>query len=634
MEKMDGKSLDIAKMNIEKIKDFFPSVVTEGKINFDTLRALLGDEIDESREKYQFTWNGKSQAIKSAQTPSSSTLRPCKEKSKEWDNTHNLYIEGDNLEVLKQLQKTYFGKIKMIYIDPPYNTGNDFVYKDDFKNSIDNYKEQTMQGSSSNPETSGRYHTDWLNMMYPRLHIARNLLKENGVIFISIDDNEIANLKKICDEIFGETNYLSTISVIVKTEGRRYGGFAKTHEYILVYAKNNEYVELNEVEIEGKEFQFFDDNGGFNIQDLRNQNARAFNSKNRPNLRYPFYVDLLSKDNNGFCKVYLEKKDNFEEVYPIITNGYESIWRWGKKEKASKQINELVARKGSDGVIRIFQKMRKLTEMPKTVLNDKDFISIKGTKELQTILGCSAFDFPKPSKLIKLLIQIGSNDDDIIVDFFSGSATTAHAIFQQNIEDNGRRHFILAQLPERIDENSEAYMNGYKTLCDIGEERIRRTGEQIKKEWESKNKGEGLLTDNSVNFPFDIGFKIFKLDTTNINSWDNLKIQSEIDLFNQESVFKADRSKEDILYEIMLKYGIFDLQVTSEKVNGKDMFNVGSRYMFVCLEDEITSEDIKKICEFKPKIVVFKESGFANDNDKVNAVYNLERAGVEDVKCI
>lgn len=626
MEKLEGMSLDLTKLNIEKLKELFPMIDVDGKIDFDMLRTILGDEVDDSREKYQFTWNGKTESIKLAQSPSSATLRPCKEESKDWDTTENLYIEGDNLEVLKQLQKTYYGKVKMIYIDPPYNTGNDFIYKDDFKDSIANYKEQTEQGMSSNPETNGRYHRDWLNMMYPRLMLARTLLKDDGVIFISIDDNEVNNLKKICDEIFGEINFVSLVSVIVKTEGRRYGFFAKTHENILVYSKNQEKLILNEIEIKDKKFSYNDSLGGFNPKDLRNQNARAFNETNRPNLRYPFYIDENNPDENGFCNISIESKEGYTEVYPITVNNYKSVWRWGK-DKSKNEIYNLTARKGNDGVIRIFQKYRKLTETPKTIWFEKEFITNRGTKELKNIIGNGIFDFPKPINLIERLIEIGiDQEDSIILDFFSGSATTAHAVIEKNIMNKKACKFILVQIPEKTDEKSEAYKAGYKNICEIGKERIRRAGELIKKEYQKSNPDKEFTT--------DIGFKVFKLDSTNIKLWENTNKLDVEQLSYLKEVFKKDRSKEDILYEILLKYGLFDMPVSEVDINGKTMYRVGRRYMIVCLEDNINASDIKEIIELSPRVIVFKESGFNNDNDKINAEYNLKKAGIEEIKCI
>lgn len=425
MDKLKMHTPDLAEENYKKLAALFPDAVTETKDeNGNTVRAIDKDVlmqeinakvVDDGQERYQFTWPDKRKAVALANAPIAKTLRFEKEKSVGRDGTpggtdsENIYIEGDNLDALKLLQETYLGKVKMIYIDPPYNTGNDFIYEDDFSQKAADYAENSGQTDEEenrlvqNSESNGRFHTDWLNMIYPRLKIAKDFLSDNGLIFISIDDNEVDNLRKICDEIFGSRNFLALLTVIVKTEGRRYGGFAKTHEQVVIYSKNIDQVELNEIDVPGKKFQFYDDLGGFNIQELRNQNARAFNSSNRPNLRYPFYVDLSIMDKNGFSKVYLQNDGTLIEVYPITINGYESVWRWGRNEKASKQLSDLVARKGTDGIIRIYQKMRKLTEMPKTVLMDKDFISIKGTRELQNLLGVGIFDFPKPSNWLNYL---------------------------------------------------------------------------------------------------------------------------------------------------------------------------------------------------------------------------------------
>lgn len=352
--KLDGKTPDIAEENIAKLKEIFPDVFCEGKIDFEKLQQVLGNYIEDEDERYNFSWNGKGRSLRLAQSPSTGTLRPCKEESKDWNTTENLYVEGDNLEVLKLLQKSYHGKIKMIYIDPPYNTGHDFVYPDDYTDNMQNYLELTGQVDSegkkitTNPDTNGRYHTDWLNMMYPRLRLARNLLADDGVIFISIDDNEVGNLKKICDEVFGEANFLSQLSIIVKTEGRQYGYFAKTHEYMLVYSKLNYSVKLSEIKIPNGEFKYKDNIGGFNTIGLRNRAVRIFNSTNRPNLRYPFYVDAKNKDEYGFSKVSTIPQNGWVEVFPSVVDGLESVWRWGK-EKAENNKNELVACCGNDG---------------------------------------------------------------------------------------------------------------------------------------------------------------------------------------------------------------------------------------------------------------------------------------------
>lgn len=636
MEKMDGHSLNIVKENIEKLKEIFPEVFCEDKVDFERLQEVLGEYIEDREERYRFEWHGKSQAIRMSQTPSRGTLRPCKEESKNWDTTENLYIEGDNLEVLKLLQKSYQNKIKMIYIDPPYNTGNDFVYKDDYKDNLKNYLEITGQvdeegnKTSTNSEAGGRYHTNWLNMMYPRLRLARNLLTEDGVIFISIDDNEVHNLRKACDEIFGEENFISILTIIVKTEGRRYGFFAKTHENMLVYSKNSINLKLNEIEIEGSKFSYYDELGGFNIRDLRNQNARAFNYTNRPNLRYPFYVDEDSVDDNGFCKVTTEKGFGLIEVLPITVNQFKSVWRWGK-EKSEKEIYDLVARKSSDGIYRIFQKSRKLTQSAKTVWVDKDFISNKGTKDISEILGNGIFDFPKPMQLIQRILEIGTSNNDIILDFFSGSSTTAHATMQINAEDGGNRKFIMVQLPEPTDEKSEAYKAGYKNICEIGKGRIRRAGDKIVEENKDKEGIEDL----------DIGFKVFKLDTSNIKPW-NPSFENIADRFDEMvDNFVPGRTEEDVVYEIMLKYGI-DLTYPIEirEVSGKKVFSIGFGALIICLDNEITLDVVNGIVDLKNELapettrVVFKDNGFATDSVKTNAIEILKRNNINEVMSI
>ena len=399
MDRIDSLSLNLEKNNIDKIKQLFPEAVEEGKINFEMLRAMLGDDVDDSKEKYQFTWNGKAKSIKLAQTPSSATLRPCKEKSKNWDETENLYIEGDNLEVLKQFQKTYYGKIKMIYIDPPYNTGKDFVYNDSFSNTIENYKEQTNQVSSSNPESNGRFHTDWLNMMYPRLILAKNLLANNGVIIISIDDNEVANLKEICMEIFGESNFISQIVLENDSRARPYGSIATTHEYALIFSKSSN-VEFNILNDPDKKFKYNDEIGGFDLYELRNRNV-DFNVSNRPNLYYPFYLNPNSVDENGLYEISLDQKKGFVEVYPQESKGIKTVWRWGK-EKASQNLNTVLFGKLSEtNHWQIVKKYRELSYVLNSVWTDKEIKSDRGTLEVKKIFDDKKmFDFPKPIALI------------------------------------------------------------------------------------------------------------------------------------------------------------------------------------------------------------------------------------------
>ena len=621
MDKLKMETPDMVAGNIEKIGALFPAAVTEMRgedgqikmgINFEMLKQLLSRDVVDGDECYEFTWVGKKAAMAEAARPITKTLRPVKEDSCNWDTTENLYIEGDNLEVLKILQESYLGKIKMIYIDPPYNTGHDFIYRDDFAISQEEWSEKSGEWSEDgnrlfeNTESNGRFHSDWCSMIYSRLMLARNVLSDHGLIAISIDDNEQENLKKICDEIFGAENFIALLSVIVKTEGRRYGGVAKTHEYLFLYAKNISNTVLNEIEIEGKQFRYQDSGGGFNIQELRNQNARAFNSTNRPNLRYPFYVDIDNVDENGFCKVFLEAGKGLCEVYPITVNGYKSVWRWGRNEKATLHLEDLIARKGSDGIIRVYQKMRKLTEMPKTVLIDKNYLSIKGTREVQELLGLGVFDFPKPIALIKLITNIITNDEDYILDLFSGSATTAHAVMQLNAEDGGHRKFIMVQLPEPCDEKSEAFNAGYKNICEIGKERIRRAGDKIKAEHPEAD--------------LDTGFRVFRVDSSNMK--DVYYHPEELDqqsMFDLVSNIKDDRTDLDLLYACLLDWGVeIHLPHTSIDLDGCTVHNVDNGALMACFSPNVPRSVVEHMAKQQPLRAVFRDSAFATDAEKIN----------------
>ena len=642
---MDGLSLDLEKENINKIKELFPEAVEEGKINFDMLRAFLGDEVDDSREKYQFTWNGKAKSIKLAQASSSATLRPCKQKSKNWDTTENLYIEGDNLEVLKQLQKTYYGKIKMIYIDPPYNTGNDFVYNDSFSNSIENYKEQTSQASSSNPETNGRFHTDWLNMMYPRLILAKNLLSDDGVIFISIDDCEQTNLKKCCDDIFGENNF---ICMFIWKGGRRNAAkfISTSHEYILTYAKDLKYCNDNNISWHEKKRglekiykaadEFVHSTGDYKkASELlkewykslpEDDDSKASEHYNNIDERGVYFASDISRGGGG--------GPTWEIVNPETGNIVKTPqrgWAYGNLDDLLEDIKNGLIHFNGDGVP---CKKRYLKDN-ETQLKETVFYKDRrgSSKRLRKMMEGDIFTFPKDEEIICDMLGSFTDSNSTILDFFSGSASTAHAVMKLNAEDGGDRKFIMIQLPELCEEKSEAHKAGYKNICEIGEERIRRAGEQIKTEWEKEHPRDGLFASEET-FNTDIGFKVFKLDSTNLIPWDNSDKYNEVNLYNLNNIFKEDRNSEDVLYEIMLKYGVFDKQVEEIEVNGKTMYRVGKRYMIVCLDNNVTTDDIKAIGELSPRTVIFKESGFVDDNAKINAVYNLEKAGVEDVKCI
>ena len=526
----------------------------------------------------------------------------------------------------------------MIYIDPPYNTGNDFIYKDDFKNSIKNYKEQTEQGMSSNPETNGRYHTDWLNMMYPRLVLARNLLCDDGVIFISIDDNELHNLKKICDEIFGATSFLNQFAWVSNITGRQISGkgAAKTWETVLVYTKNIDLSKSFNVAVNFAKSKMPDAYKGFNkdireddlgkfaIGDTLYNHNRKFNEETRPNLVFSIFYNIetgeilpgeLGEIKPGFIEIPPHKNGDGVHKY--------HAWRWSREKVINESYN-LIVLPTSRGGYEIYTRIR---DFNTTLLKDIITNISNGDAEVQKLFdGKKYFDYPKSINLIRIFTESISDKDSIVLDFFSGSATTAHAVMKLNSEDNGNRKFIMVQIPEDTDNKSSAYKAGYKNICEIGKERIRRAGELIKQEYQKSNPDKEFTT--------DIGFKVFKLDSTNIKPWENTNKLDIEQLSYLEEVFKKDRNKEDILYEILLKYGLFDMSVSEVDINGKTMYRVGRRYMLVCLEDNINAGDIKKIIELSPRVVVFKETGFNNDNDKINAEYNLKKAGIEEIKCI
>ncbi|WP_408876484.1 site-specific DNA-methyltransferase [Klebsiella pneumoniae] len=611
--------MDIVADNISKLKELFPEVFTEGKVDFDALKEVLGGYIDGREERYSFTWNGKSKARMLAQTPSAGTLRPCKEESVDWDTTQNLFIEGDNLEVLKLLQKSYHKKVKMIYIDPPYNTGKDFVYKDNFKDNIKNYKEITGQvdgdgrSLSSNPETNGRYHTDWLNMMYPRLKLARNLLKDDGIIFISIDDNEYHNLKLMCDEVFGEERFVGSISWKNKYgAGAKTKGFIEVHEYILCYSKS----ELINISSKLSE----DQRGTYNKKD------------EKYNIRGGYFTQPLMTTS-------MDDRKNLQ--YDIEYDGDiikpKKQWVWAK-ERLLKAIedNEVVIKKKVDGSYSVRYKVYLIDEQgnerkgkPLSLLNGP--FNQEGTKEVEELLGPNIFSFPKPTSLIEFFFGFEINDESdksgIYLDFFSGSCSSAQAVLHLNLQDNGSRRYIMVQLPELISESSEAYKSGYKTIAEISKERIRRAAAKIKQE--------------NPDYQGDLGFKALKLDSTNIKPWELDFDLTEQDLEDQISNIKHGREEEDVLYEVLLKYGLdLTLPITEHSVAGHKVFDIGMGALMICLSDDITLDVVEGIAKLKDELnpeimrVVFKDAGFADDVVKTNAVQILKQAGIEDVRSL
>lgn len=638
-ERLKMQTANKVDKNIEIIGKLFPNTLTEvikdtdsyGKpivekaIDFDILRQELSKVIVEGpEERYQMNWPDKRKSILLANQSSNKTLRPCREESVDFDNTENLYIEGDNLEVLKLLQETYLNRVKMIYIDPPYNTGNDsFVYDDDFKMGTGEFGEASGQYDEdgnmmfdlrANSESNGRFHTDWLNMMYSRLRLAKDLLTEDGVIFISIDDNEIRNIRYICDEIFGEVNFIAQVIVQANKGGQDYLQLAKTHEYILIYARS-EQTKINLLEKDDTSaFKFVDAKGKFEIREVRNRNPK-FGKWNRPNLFYPYYVNPKSKDKDGFCAVSLNQDaEHSIEVYPYNSMGKESCWRWGK-ELAAKNIvyndmqnSNLIARQKNDGGWNIYEKNRKTLTKAKTLWDETEVRTERGTIVFRELFKESYFDHPKPVELIYKCLMLGSNSEDIILDFFSGSATTAHAIMQLNIEENSKRKFIMVQLPEETDEKSEAYKAGYKTICEIGKERIRRAGQKIKEENPDKAKD------------LDTGFRVLKLDSSNMKGVYYIPGEySQATLGMFEDNIKEDRSAEDLLFQVMLELDeLLSSDIKEMMIAGKKVFNVAGGNIIACFDTGITEEVVIEIAKMQPYYAVFRDNCMASDSVTTN----------------
>lgn len=623
MEKLDGESKDIVKENIEKLKQIFPEIISEGNIDFDKLKSTLGEYIDDSKDRYNFTWNGKAKAKRLAQMPSTGTLRPCKEESVNWNSTENLFIEGDNLEVLKLLQKTYHKKIKMIYIDPPYNTGKDFIYKDNFKDNIKNYLELTGQldgegkKMSANPETSGRYHTDWLNMMYPRLKLARNLLRDDGVIFISVDENEATNLKRICDEIFGEENFLAQLVWKKKyTGGKHAKHYVDMHEYILVYSKNKDDITsvlIDRPDEEKGKFteidKYLEERGKYYMRPLKSNLAE------RPTLVY----SILTPDGKEITTQWLVSKNTFERFIE------EERIEFRKKRDGCYQVYKKYYEKDGEGKVKV----------PSLIEN---FPNTEAKYELKNLFDIkegrdNIFYTVKPKELIKYIIKpYCSNNGDVVLDFFAGTCTTAHAVFEVAKELGVDLRFICVQLPEIADEDSSASKMGFINVSEIGKERIRKAIKNIEKE-----KSETLFKDKKL----DLGFKVFKLDSSNIKVWDSDFDSLETSLLDSVDNIKKNRSVEDVLYEILLKYGLdLTLPIEERKICKKTVYSIGLGALIVCLDKDISLDVVEGIAKLKEELnpeitrVVFSDTGFKDDVVKTNTIQILKQHGIEDVKSI
>lgn len=672
MDKMRMQTVNKADENYKKLAEMFPNAVTEAiDENGEVVRAIDKDVlmqeintrvVDGKEERYQFTWPDKKKSVLLANAPINKTLRPCREESVDFDNTENLYIEGDNLEVLKLLQETYLGKIKMIYIDPPYNTGNDFVYEDDFAQSTDEYLANSGQFDDEgnrlvkNPDSNGRFHTDWLNMIYPRLKLAKDLLTDDGVIFISIDDNESSNIKKICDEIFGASNYINQIAWVSNITGRQISGTgaAKTWESVFVYCKNIQSFYSLTVDITfAKEkmpnsYKGFnkdirkDAYGSFAVGDTLYNHNRKFNEETRPNLVFSIFYNPDTEEivtgNIG------EVKKGFIELLPH-KNGdgihkYHA-WRWSKLKIANESYN-LIVLPTSNGGYEIYTRIR---DFNTTLLKDIVTNIPNGDSELQKLFGGKKyFEYPKSVDLISTFIGSISDKSAIVLDFFSGSATTAHAVIQQNFQDvydgkQGKRKFIMVQLPELTDKKSEAYKSGYENICEIGKERIRRAG---KMEYESVcgTAGSSMRWDsekrkNDKNYPcpenVDIGFRVLKCDSSNMKEVYYTPDDYEMSLFDSlEDNIKEDRTPEDLLFQVMLDLGILlSSKIEETTISGKKVFKVDGNYLIACFDENVTEDVITEIAKQKPYYFVMRDSSMANDSvatnfDQIFASYSAD----------
>ena len=631
MEKLNMKTKNLVSLNIEKIGQLFPNCIVEsgkGKsIDFEVLKQELSNDIvDDRKEKYQLTWSGKREAIVNANTPTTKTLRPIREKSVDFDNTNNIYIEGDNLEALKILQESYLNKIKCIYIDPPYNTGNDFIYNDNYSKSATDELEESGQVDEynnkliTNSDSNGKYHSDWLSMMYPRLKLARNLLTNDGVIFISIDDNEVDNLKKICNEIFGEKNFVAQIPWQSRASIQNDTDFSVNHEYICVFAKNRR---MENRRLKESNYKIWHENDSFVFKPLPLDKDKFDNPDN--DSRGLWKADPFDAPHIRPNLTYKIKNPNTGVEY-LPPNG--RCWRTEQNKYLQLLADNRIVF-GKDGKSRpqlkvFYEEKKELGSIENSWFSaDKIGTSTLGTKELIKLFdGKAYFDTPKPTNLIYKILDLANiKSSDIVLDFFSGSATTAHAILKYCSENKIKINFIMTQIPEKCSENTEAYKDGYQTICDIGEERIRKAAKIIKEE---------------TNANIDYGFRVYKVDSSNMKDVYYLPIelkQNQLDLF--ESNTKDDRTSEDLLTQVILDLGLtLDLKIEEKKILNNNVYFVEENSLLACFDNEININIIDEICKCEPLKIVFKESSFKTDSDKINTFERIKKLSNETEICI
>ena len=610
IEHLDKETTDGTVRNLDALYQLFPSCFTEAQdavtgkmrrvVDWGKLRELLGEYVERDEpEKYDFTWVGKRAAQREAAAPCRKTLRPCPEESVDWDTTQNLYIEGDNLEVLKLLQNSYMGKVKMIYIDPPYNTGNDFVYHDDFAQSAEEYDEHNLDDEGNrfrkNTDSNGRFHSDWCSMIYARLMVARSLLTEDGVIFISIDDCELKNLENICNEVFGESNKIATITREAIKGGSKSKNIREVNDYIVCYARNFESVEFGGIEGDSLELKLEDEYGKYAKGRELNKWGAGSRREDSPSMYYPI------------------PGPKGEDVYPIRNDGSEGRWRLGKEKMfALLKAHNAIFEMRDNGTYIVYEKIRDNSPKIKqfTTLFRDEYINARGTEEIKVLFNVerAVFDFSKPTHLVKDLTILADAKDAIIIDFFSGSATTAHAVMQLNAEDGGNRKFIMVQLPEETAEDSEAYKAGYKNICEIGKERIRRAGKKIK--------ADSPLTTQDL----DIGFRVLKCDESNYKPVvfaPKDYTQESLDMFLDN--IKEERTGLDLLFDCMMRWGLeLSLPYETQKVDGCTIYNVDEGSLVACFDGVVTSAVIDAIAETHPLRVVFRDSSFTEAAQKMN----------------
>jgi adenine-specific DNA-methyltransferase len=627
MDKLKMHSPNLTEDNIARIRDLFPGCVTEARdedgsiklaVDFDQLKQELSSSIVEGpQERYHLNWPGKREALLTANAPIAKTLRPVREESVDFDTTKNLFIEGDNLDALKLLQETYLGKVKMIYIDPPYNTGNDFIYEDDFAEDAEAYLLRSGQKDLSgiklvaNPTSNGRFHSDWLGMLYSRLRLARLLLADDGVLVASIDDNEVANLKKLFDEVFGEDNLLFQITALCNPKGRSQDKYvANCHEYLIGYskeplAKGATNIPKDDSEIE-ENYKLIDTRGRYRELELRNTH-REFGKHNRKNLYYPFFVTADGS-------VSLEQTDRAVAVYPDWDDGFEGCWTWGT-DKARQQISEVVAKK-VNGKWKIYRKNYaededgEATKQVKSIWTDKQFHTEKGQAAFNELFDSKSklFQSPKSVDTIRQLLLMGSKNDSIVMDFFAGSGTTAHAVMATNAEDGGQRRFVLVQLPEGSAEDSEAFKAGYRTIAELSKERIRRAGKKI--------------AANLANGKMDTGFRVLKVDTSNMAEvFYTPDAVTQSGLLDALDNIKPGRTAEDLLFQVMLDWGVdLALHIEKKAIQDKDVFFVDDNALAACFDAHggVDEAFVKELATYKPLRAVFRDAGFKDSAVKIN----------------